>query len=282
MKFVKIERSGQVAEGVLQGQEVTLIGGWQNGSAATTQFTLTSRPLAEVQQAIGEARERVMLAEVELVPPVDPFRKIICVGLNYLDHTTETENDLPANPMLFTRSLDSLVGHEQPIVRPRVSTMFDFEGEIAVIIGREGHHIEEADAIAYVGGYSCFLDGSVRDYQRQSLMTGKNFWRSGSMGPWVVPAALVEETNIALETRLNGTVVQRSRASDMLFGISSLISYCSRWTVLRPGDVIATGTPGGVGARRSPQLWMKPGDNVEVELGGIGILANPVIDECDA
>ena len=202
----------------------------------------------------AQSSEELPLASVRLAVPVDPLRKIIGVGLNYRDHASESHNELPAEPMLFTRSLDSLVGPGQPIVRPRVSERFDFEGEIAVVIGRRARHVTAAEALSYVFGYCCFNDGSVRDYQRHALMTGKNFWRSGAMGPWIVTADEVGGADLALQTRLNGHVVQSARASDMLFGIAALIEYCSRWTMLQPGDVIATGTPAGVGSRRTPPL----------------------------
>ena len=134
----------------------------------------------------------------------------------------------------------------------------------------------------HVGGYSCFMDGSLREYQRHSLTAGKNAWRSGAMGPWIVPADAMRPADPTLTTRLNGEVVQSAHASQMIWGIAETIAYCSRWTVLRPGDVIATGTPGGVGSRREPPLWLKAGDRVEVEVEGIGVLSNPVIDEADA
>ena len=279
MKIVKVERNGQHGEGVLVGEVVRLIGGWRPGHADEGSFTLPGQAVEALALLAAQSNEEVPLASVRLAVPVDPLRKIIGVGLNYRDHASESHNELPAEPMLFTRSLDSLVGPGQPIVRPRVSEQFDFEGEIAVVIGRRARHVTAAEALSCVFGYCCFNDGSVRDYQRHALMTGKNFWRSGAMGPWIVTADEVGGADLALQTRLNGHVVQSAGASDMLFSIAALIEYCSRWTMLQPGDVIATGTPAGVGSRRTPPLWMKPGDLVEVEVELLGCLRNSVIGE---
>ena len=219
------------------------------------------------------------LASVTLAVPIDPRAKIFCVGMNYRDHVSEIKLEVAAYPTIFTRSLDTLVPHGAPVIRPKVSEHFDFEGEIAIVIGREARHVSAADAMKYVGGYTCFMDGSVRDYQKHSMTAGKNFARSGSMGPWIVTADEFGTGDPLLRTRLNGEQVQSARASQMIFDIPTAIEYISRWMVLRPGDVIATGTPGGVGSRREPPLWMKAGDRVEVEVEGIGTLVNPVIDE---
>ena len=279
MKIVKIERAGQVAEGLLEGDTVHVIGGWFAGAAEDAPFTLSKLTAAELATLRARATEGVPLASVTLVPPVDPAAKILCVGMNYRDHVGEIKGEVSANPTIFTRYIDSLVGHDVPIVRPRVSETFDFEGEIAIVIGRTARHVSIENALDFVSGYSCFLDGSVREYQKHSLTAGKNFWRSGAMGPWIIPAEDFTVVDPALETSLNGQQVQFARASQMIFGIREVIAYCSRWTVLRPGDVIATGTPGGVGSRREPPLWMKAGDRIAVSVEGIGTLANPVIDE---
>ncbi len=219
------------------------------------------------------------LAEVTLAPPVDPLAKIVCIGMNYRDHVGEIKLEVAENPTIFTRGIDTLVGHGGDIVRAKVSETFDFEGEIAVVIGRGGRHIAEADAMDHVGGYTCFMDGSIRAYQKHSITAGKNFWRTGAMGPWIVPADEFGVEDPALLTRLNGEVVQSSHASLMIFDIHRCIAYVSQVMPLRPGDVIATGTPGGVGSRRTPPLWMKPGDTIEVEVEGVGTLANHVVDE---
>ena len=277
MKLVKVERNGANAEGIVEGTEVRILGGWREGSADAAPFSLSRLSVKELG-AVG-ATETVALASVTLAVPIDPRAKIFCVGMNYRDHVGEIKQEVATNPTIFTRSLDTLSPHGAPVVRPKASDHFDFEGEIAVVIGREVRHVGVAEALSYVGGYTCFMDGSVRDYQKHSLTAGKNFARSGAMGPWIVTADEFGSGDPLLRTRLNGEVVQSARASQMIFDIAFVISYISRWQVLRPGDVIATGTPGGVGSRRVPPLWMKAGDRVEVEVEGIGTLTNPVIDE---
>lgn len=212
----------------------------------------------------------------------DAAAKILCVGVNYVPHIREMGRELPAYPVIFVRFLDSLVGHERPIVRPQASEQLDFEGELAVVIGRRARHVARERALEYVAGYGCFNDGSVRDYQRHALQwtPGKNFHASGAFGPWLVTAdELPDPAALELTTRLNGQVVQSERVAELCFSIPDLIAYCSTWAELAPGDVIATGTPGGVGAGRTPPLWMKAGDRVEVEISGIGTLANPIVDE---
>lgn len=221
-------------------------------------------------------------AAVTLLPPVTDPRKILCVGLNYKSHIAETGRDAPTHPILFPRYPSSLVASGQDLVRPKVSTDFDYEGELAFVIGRGGRHIAEADAIEHVAGYACFNDGSVRDWQRHSsqFLPGKTFWRSGSFGPWLVTP---DETGaigpLTLTTRLNGQVMQQAHLDDLLFGVPELISYISTILPLEPGDVVATGTTGGVGLFRNPQVWMQPGDTVEVEIERLGTLANGIVDE---
>ena len=277
MKLVKIVRDGASAEGILEGDTVRIVGDWLGGPAVSAPFTLSRISLDELRSR--PAGETVSLASVTLAVPIDPLAKIFCVGMNYRDHVGEIKQEVANNPTIFTRSLDTLSPHGAPVVRPKVSDQFDFEGEIALVIGKEARHVSEEDALQYVGGYTCFMDGSVRDYQKHSLTAGKNFANSGAMGPWIVTADEFGSADPLLQTRLNGEQVQAAHASQMIFDIPFVISYISRWMTLRPGDVIATGTPGGVGSRREPPLWMKPGDRIEVEVEGIGVLSNPVIDE---
>ena len=284
MKIVKIERTGpggaaQTAQGFLAGESVQVIGPWFDGPASRAPFTLSAAGMAELEVLRDASTESVPLSTVRLAVPIDPFARILCVGMNYRDHVGEIKQEVAANPTIFTRSLDSLMPHEGDIVRPRVSDHFDFEGEIAIVIGKTARHCTLATALDHVAGYTMLMDGSVRDYQKHSLTAGKNFHRSGAAGPWVVPAGAFTPADPKLETRLNGRTMQSARASQMIWGIAAVIEYCSRWAELRPGDVIATGTPGGVGSRREPPLWMKPGNRIEVEVEGIGILANTVIDE---
>jgi len=186
--------------------------------------------------------------------------------------------------MIFARYPDSLVGHGAPMVRPQVSVQFDYEGELAIVIGKSGRHIESGSALDHVAGYACFNDGSVRDYQRHTtqFLPGKTFWRSGSFGPWLVtPDEAGAIGDLGLVTRLNGIEVQRAKIDDLLFDPPELIAYLSAIYPLMPGDVIATGTTGGVGAFRKPPLWMKPGDRVEVTIDRLGTLRNSIIAEED-
>ncbi len=212
---------------------------------------------------------------------LDGTQKILCVGVNYRPHIEEMGREIPAFPVVFIRFASSLVGSDEPLIRPHASQQFDFEGELAVVIGRPARHVTRADAFDYIAGYCCFLDGSVRDWQRHTpqFTAGKNFDRSGAIGP-MVPADKVPDPRVLeLTTRVNGEVMQQGRVADLVFDIPTLIEYCSTFTELQPGDVIATGTPGGVGAARKPPVWLRDGDLVEVEISGIGVLRNPVRDE---
>jgi 2-keto-4-pentenoate hydratase/2-oxohepta-3-ene-1,7-dioic acid hydratase in catechol pathway len=235
--------------------------------------------------AVGQldgAGQALPLSAITLLPPITRPEKILCIGLNYLPHILETGRDRPERPTIFTRYPDSLVGHATPLVRPAASGKFDYEGELAVIIGRSGRHIAPADAWDHVAGYSCFNDGSIRDFQRHTTQfwPGKNFEKSGSFGPWIVTADEIGDiTTRTLTTRVNGNVEQQTPIGDMAIGIPELIAYASTVTTLKPGDVIATGTPGGVGAHREPKLFLEPGMNVEVEITGIGTLSNGVVAE---
>lgn len=224
----------------------------------------------------------IPIEDVSLLPPVSRPDKIICIGTNYRDHAAELGSKLTEHPVVFARWPSSLVGHGAALVRPRVSERFDYEGELAVIIGKSGRHIAAQDALGHVAGYACFNDGSVRDFQRHTsqFTPGKNFIASGAFGPWMVTADEIENpANLAVRTTLNGTVVQNGSTADMIFTVPDLIAYVSTFTELVPGDVIATGTPAGVGDGRKPPLYMKAGDEVEVTIDGIGMLRNKVVDE---
>lgn len=217
------------------------------------------------------------------LPPVRTPPKILCVGLNYADHTKESPYDQPDYPTLFLRVATSMVGHEGAIVRPLVSDTLDYEGELAAIIGKGGKHIAKEDALAHVFGYSIFNDGSVREYQFKSPQwtVGKNFDATGGFGPVVVTADELPPgaAGLRLETRLNGHVVQSANTSDMLYDVASLIAIISEAITLEPGDVIVAGTPSGIGWARTPKLMMRHGDVCEVSIEGIGTLSNPIEDE---
>jgi len=223
-----------------------------------------------------------MLEQITFDPVIVNASKVIAVGLNYREHINETGLASHDYPTIFTRWADTHVGHLQPLIRPRASETFDYEGELAVIIGKGGRHIKAADAMNHVAGYSCYNEGSIRDYQRHAsqFIPGKNFFASGAFGPFMVtPDEVGPLKGKKIQTRLNGNLVQNSTLDMMIFPPEKLIEYISIFTPLVAGDVIVTGTPGGVGWVRKPPLWMKAGDNVEVEIEGVGLLKNNVIDE---
>lgn len=226
-------------------------------------------------------RSPVPLGDVRLLPPIPSPDKIICVGQNYLAHIREMGNEPGRYPAIFTRYPSSLVGHGSDLLRPTVSEKFDFEGELALVIGQAGRSIPAGAALEYIAGYTCFMDGSVRDFQRHTsqFWPGKNFVASGSVGPWIVTAEEIgDPSGQELRTSLNGEEVQHSSVSDLAISVPEIIEYVSQVTELLPGDVIATGTPGGVGAARKPPLWLKPGDVLKVEISGVGELSNTVAD----
>jgi acylpyruvate hydrolase len=222
------------------------------------------------------------LSSVKLLPPLSQPEKVICVGLNYRDHSAESGFKQPDFPTLFGRFNSSLIGHGAPILRPAQSEQLDYEGELVAIIGKTARDVAEADALDYVMGYSIFNDGSIRDYQFKApqWMPGKNFDDTGAFGPWLVTADELPPgcEGLRLETRLNGQVVQSASISDMVFPVAKLVSILSSFLTLKPGDAIVTGTPSGVGMARKPQLFMKHGDVCEVEIEKIGVLSNPVRD----
>lgn len=228
----------------------------------------------------GAARK---LADVRLLPPVLNPAKAFAIGLNYKDHAAESKFDPPKNPVVFQRYPSSWVGHDQPIVRPHISNQFDYEAELVAVIGKAGRYIRKEDALSHVAGYSLFNDGSVRDWQTRSgqWLLGKNFDASGSFGPEFVTADELPSgaSGLRIQCRLNGRVVQDANTRDMIFDVATLVSECSQAMALAPGDIIITGTPSGVGLARTPQLWMQAGDVCEVELEGLGVLRNTVVDE---
>ena len=231
--------------------------------------------------AAGQAPD-ARLSEVKLLPTIPNPGKIFCIGLNYEDHRKETKRDKTEEPAVFVRFPESQVGHDQPILRPRESAKLDFEGEIAIVIGKAGRRIAEKDAWDYVAGYSCYNDGSVRDWQWATTQwtAGKNFAATGGFGPWMVTAdEIAPGATLSLVTRLNGQEMQRTTTELLVHSMPKLIAHISCWVPFAPGDVIVTGTPAGVGARRDPPVWMKPGDVVEVEVSQVGTLRNTIEDD---
>jgi 2-keto-4-pentenoate hydratase/2-oxohepta-3-ene-1,7-dioic acid hydratase in catechol pathway len=248
---------------------------------ASLKALIAADGFARAESLAGEAADHAWRA-IAFEPVIPEPDKIICIGINYEEHRAETGRPVVAYPTVFTRFFNTQVGHEQPIVRPLVSNNFDFEGELAVVIGKPGRAIPEARAFDHVAGYTCYNDVSVRDFQSHTsqFTPGKNFVATGPFGPFLVtPDEVGPLGPQRIQTRLNGEVMQDARLDQMIFNVPKLIAYCSLWTELRPGDVIVTGTPGGVGARRDPPLWMKPGDEIVVEIEGVGQLVNRVVDE---
>ena len=230
----------------------------------------------------SQKAKRYPAAGITWLPVIPNPDKILCIGLNYETHRKETGRTEVENPTVFGRFANSQTGHLADIIRPTLSHDLDYEGELAVIIGKPGRHIARADAWSHIAGYACYNEGSVRDFQRHThqFTPGKNFPGTGAFGPWMMtPDELGDVPPLRLQTRLNGQIVQDARIDQMIFDIPRQIEYCSSFTRLEPGDVIATGTPGGVGSRRTPPLWLKPGDIVEVEIDRLGVLRNGVADE---
>ncbi|WP_326537353.1 fumarylacetoacetate hydrolase family protein [Pseudorhodoferax sp.] len=218
-----------------------------------------------------------------LLPVVPRPSKVICMGLNYADHAAEGGNAKPEYPSFFLRSPSSLTAHGAPIRSPRASTKLDFEAELAVVIGRTARHLTQANALQAVAGYSCFNDGTLRDYQRKTAQwtIGKNFDETGAFGPWLVPAAELPPgaAGLKIESRLNGEVMQSSNTGHMLFPVAQTLCLITEAMTLEPGDVVIMGTPAGVGYARTPPVWMKPGDVIEIEIEGIGTLSNRIAGE---
>jgi 2-keto-4-pentenoate hydratase/2-oxohepta-3-ene-1,7-dioic acid hydratase in catechol pathway len=240
---------------------------------------LRNDALAELQQCAISEGTRVAACATKPLPVIPNPGKVICVGLNYKSHVAETKRPDSDHPSLFLRFADTLVADGDAVLRPSYSDRFDWEGELAFVIGKGGRYIPKAQAFEHIAGYTCFNDVTVRDWQRHThqFTPGKNFPGTGAFGPCMVTSDEVPDvTKLTLETRVNGNVMQHASVGDLIFDIPVLVEYISTFTPLSPGDVIATGTPGGVGDRREPPLYMKDGDTVEVEISGLGVLRNRV------
>ena len=224
------------------------------------------------------------LADITFLPVIPDPAKILCVGLNYKKHVAETGRPDADYPTIFTRYADSQIGHRQALIKPASSERFDYEGELAIVIGRGGRNIPTESALSHIAGYACYNEGSVRDWQRHTsqFAPGKTFPGTGGFGPWMLTSDEVEDyTQIPIETRLNGEVMQKAMLADLIFPLATVINYISSFTPLSPGDVIVTGTPGGVGDKREQPVYMQPGDRVEIDCGVVGTLVNTVVAESD-
>lgn len=251
----------------------------------TLRHVLADNAMAKLIDDSGGYSADLGFDAVTLAIPVPDAEKILCVGVNYPDRNAEYKDgkDAPPRPSLFPRFARSFVGHDQPLVRPRASEQLDYEAEVVIVIGKPGRHIAEADALDHVAALSLANEGTIRDWVRHAkfnVTQGKNFDATGSIGPWMIP--FTDESQLAdigLSARVNGELRQEDRTARMIFSFRYLIAYISTFTTLMPGDTILTGTPTGAGARLDPPVWLKPGDVVEIEADGIGILRNGVVDE---
>ncbi|WP_322062049.1 fumarylacetoacetate hydrolase family protein [Paraburkholderia sp. J63] len=258
--------------------------GWGMVDAGAVLPVPNARNAADVVALANSATKEqgIGMDKVRWLAPVTPDAKILCAGFNYRSHVKEMARDMPDHPSIFVRFPDSFVGHEQGVVRPRASTSFDYEAEIAVVIGKEAWRVDASQALDHVLGYTCMAENSARDFQRHNTQAtpGKNFERSGAIGPWIATADEFRDPNqMTIIGRLNGDQVQRGSSADLICSVAGLVAYISSFTRLRPGDIIATGTPEGVGMTRTPAVWLRGGDTFEVEIEGLGTLRNPVIEE---
>ncbi len=250
---------------------------------ADLQTALTETPSA-IAKAGEESTRRIPLTAVTAwLPPVIAPKKILCIGMNYKAHAREAGGKpASAHPSMFPRFIDSFVGHRQSTISPSNSSALDYEAELAVVIGRSARHVSIEQAADHIGGYTCLSENSVRDFQKHNaqVTAGKNFEHSGAIGPWVTTAdEIADVTALRVIGRLNGKVVQSALIEELIFSIPAIISYISSFTTLSPGDIIATGTPDGVGFLRNPPVYLRAGDIFETEISGVGTLTNPVEDE---
>jgi 2-keto-4-pentenoate hydratase/2-oxohepta-3-ene-1,7-dioic acid hydratase in catechol pathway len=278
---IALQPGGPAQWAVQQGQDLLGLG---SAVPAGEHDTAWLQLAAEgVPAALLAKAQRLDAAKVEWLMPVARPGKVICLGLNYAAHAAEGGNAKPEYPSFFMRGNTSLMAHQAPLVRPRASDKLDFEAELAVIIGKRSRHLDESNALDAVAGYSCLNDGSLRDYQRRTAQwtIGKNFDATGGFGPWLVPAADLPPgaQGLKIESRLNGQVMQSDNTSHMIVTVAHALTLLTEALTLEPGDVIAMGTPAGVGYARTPPVWMKPGDRIDIDIENIGVLSNPVVQE---
>ena len=282
MQIATVRTEAGIVSGIVDGDELADLTS-THPDAVSLLDAATGPDRGDVESLIARA-PRVALDEVEFLPPVPQPRRILCVGTNYADHVAESDRvtERPDHPLIFSRYPSSLVGHGEALHRPPESTSFDYEGEVAIVIGRTTRRATRETALDAVAGYSCFMDGTIRDWQRHTsqFLPGKTFERTGSWGPWITTADEIDDpTALTLRTELDGEQMQAATTAQLIFDLVDIITYCSTFTTLEPGDVIATGTPGGVGYARDPQRWLTPGSEISVEVSGVGRLSNPIIDE---
>ena len=284
MRYAAFEQDGRARLGAVVGDEIIDLS-HLTGAATSVRSIVENADLHSraVQYARDPAALRLPLTSCRLLSPLPDPGKFICLGLNYADHAKEGGHNVPDYPALFLRATTSLIGPQDPIVAPRCSERLDYEAELVIVIGKRCRHVTEQAALDVVFGYTAFNDGSVRDYQRRTTQwtAGKNFDGTGALGPWIVTADELPPGAAGLNicSRLNGNLMQSSNTDRMIFSVPRTIAILSEIMTLEPGDLVATGTPEGVGHARTPPVWMRPGDEVSVEIEGIGILTNHVVAE---
>lgn len=283
MRYVSFQAEGRASYGVWLDE-----GAWLEAPAAfrgqypDLKAVIEAGQLEALDAAARASGQKYTPGNSRLLPVIPNPGKVLCVGLNYKNHIAEMKRADSDYPAIFTRFADSLTAHDAPLPKPQATQRFDFEGELAVVIGKPGRNISQARCWDHIAGYACFNDGSARDWQRHTHQwtPGKNFPETGPLGPFMASAKLIPDVNqLTLETRLNGQVMQRASLADLIFTLPVIIEYLSGFTTLHAGDVIATGTPGGVGDKREPPVYMKSGDVIEVEITSLGTLRNAVVDE---
>ena len=277
MKLASFVHQGIRSYGIVKADGVINLGQRLGDRYGDLKSLLAADALSEAQQLSGEATD-LRFDDLNFLPVIENPGKILCVGMNYAEKRKEFDQHNPA-PTLFVRFADSQTGHNTPVLKPRHSSEFDYEGELAVIIGKGGENISRDVALSHVAGYSCYMDGSARDWQHTWFTAGKNWRQTGAFGPWMTTADEIPDPHqLTIRTWLNGRMVQDDNTASMIHKVAELIEYISTFTSLTPGDVIITGSPGGVGKKRNPPLFMKAGDRIEVEIENIGHLSNGIID----
>jgi len=280
MKLVSFSRLGKARFGAVVKDGVIDLTGKLDPDVNTIKELISLHMEDQAEEFIAGKNKDLSFSDIIFLPVIPDPEKIMCVGLNYVEHKKETGRPDVDNPTIFTRFADSQVAHMQPMFKPDNSDRFDYEAEMAIIIGKGGRFISEDEALNHIAGYACYNDGSIRNYQRHTSQytPGKTFPGTGGFGPYMVtPGEVGDYRKLPIELRLNGNIMQKATLADLIFPIPRLISYISEFTALSSGDVIVTGTPGGVGDKRNPPVYMVPGDIVEVDIGMLGVLRNPII-----
>lgn len=286
MRYVAFEAHDAASIGLVDGLDVIpLVSLLPDAPGSLKELIKRGEPMqSEIRARLKNgAAPRLPLKSIRLLTPIPDAGKVICLGLNYADHAKEGGHQVPSYPSLFLRANSSLIGPDEPMIVPHCSERLDYEAELLIVIGKKCRHVPESEALDVIFGYSAFNDGSIRDYQRRTAQwtAGKNFDGTGAFGPYVVTADELPPgaSGLGIRSRLNGRVLQNSNTDHMIFNVPRTIAILSEIMTLEPGDLVATGTPEGVGHARTPPLWLKPGDTISVEIDQIGTLSNPVVAE---